>query len=320
MWNLVLLTILGSVQILVIIPLIIGHLLKIQAYQITDQADISELISKLKIKRATILRDSKPYGFVYGKWYFGYITKSEGEKEHSQSMCLVMRSVAYDTIKKEISTEVDKEGKVVEQKFITICDRSGNPWWWNYKERKYNTTKYLPQIPRDYQQSVIDDIINIANKKPSKSGTFFIHGEPGVGKSLMLMLLAKQINGYYCDSWNPTDPGDFLNKAYRSINPTEKNPLIMVLEECDAILNDMLENRIERHKEIPVPVRKKADWNRMLDKTTDLGFFPHLILILTSNISKEMIDQKDLSLLRKGRIDQSYHITKDMIVDHKKKE
>ena len=40
----------------------------------------------------------------------------------------------------------------------------------------------------------------------------------------MLMLLAKQINGYYCDSWNPTDPGDFLNKAYRSINPTEKNP------------------------------------------------------------------------------------------------
>jgi hypothetical protein len=94
----------------------------------------------------------------------------------------------------------------------------------------------------------------------------------------------------------------------------------MVLEECDAILNDMLENRIERHKEIPVPVRKKADWNRMLDKTTDLGFFPHLILILTSNISKEMIDQKDLSLLRKGRIDQSYHITKDMIVDHKKKE
>ena len=86
MWNLVLLTILGSVQILVIIPLIIGHIFKIQAYQITDQADISELISKLKIKRATILRDSKPYGFVYGKWYIGYITKSEGEKEHSQSM------------------------------------------------------------------------------------------------------------------------------------------------------------------------------------------------------------------------------------------
>ena len=135
----------------------------------------------------------------------------------------------------------------------------------------------------------------------------------------MLMLLAKQINGYYCDSWNPTDPGDFLNKAYRSINPTEENPLIMVLEECDAILNDMLENRIERHKHIPVPVRKKADWNRMLDKTTDLGFFPHLILILTSNIGINTINQKDSSLLRKGRVDKAYHITKSMMINHKKK-
>ena len=47
----------------------------------------------------------------------------------------------------------------------------------------------------------------------------------------------------------------------------------------------------------------------MLDKVTDLGFYPHLILILTSNILLEKINERDKSLLRTGRIDKAYHIS-----------
>lgn len=52
----------------------------------------------------------------------------------------------------------------------------------------------------------------------------------------------------------------------------------------------------------------KSDWNSTLDKVSDLGFYPNLILILTSNISRDDIHKKDASMLRDGRIDKAYHM------------
>ena len=86
MLNFILLSLLTSLQIFVVVPLVILHIFKIQAYQISDQAEINELITKLNIKRATFIKESKPYGFVYGKWYIGYISKSENEKEGGQTI------------------------------------------------------------------------------------------------------------------------------------------------------------------------------------------------------------------------------------------
>jgi len=39
-----------------------------------------------------------------------------------------------------------------------------------------------------------------------------------------------------------------------------------------------------------------------------LGFYPNLILILTSNISRAEIHEMDASILRDGRIDKAYHM------------
>ena len=310
MLTILMLSILTSLQFFFIIPLVIGHFFKIQAYQIVDQTERNQILTKLNIFNSTFIMNDKPHGLIYGKWFIGYISKNSNEKEQSNILYLVINKNTFNCLKQDIASETDNDGNIIEQQFITICERSGTPWWWEYKERKYNTTKYLCKTPRKYQQSVIDEILEIVAKKSSKSGTFFVYGKPGSGKSLMLMLLAKQINAYYCDTWNPTEPGDFLSKAYSSINPTEVNPLVIVLEECDAIINDMLCNRIEHHKHIPTEVRKKSEWNRLLDKTTDLGFYPNLILVLTSNCSITDIHQKDSSLLRDGRIDKSFHVKK----------
>jgi hypothetical protein len=46
----------------------------------------------------------------------------------------------------------------------------------------------------------------------------------------------------------------------------------------------------------------------MLDKVTDLGFYPNLILILTSNVMIDTIHELDASILRNGRIDKAYHM------------
>ena len=47
----------------------------------------------------------------------------------------------------------------------------------------------------------------------------FINGKPGTGKSMISILLAKHFNGPLIKTFNPTDPGDEINKLYSEINP-----------------------------------------------------------------------------------------------------
>jgi hypothetical protein len=305
------LSILSSFQIFFIAPLLIGHLFRVQGYKITDQTECNTLIKKLNIKRSVFILNEKPFGFFYGRWFIGYICSQESptQQNNGQVMYVVMRSAYFERIKKCSEVEINDNGEQVGQKIIKIRERRGNPWWWEYTERQYNATKYLQKEPRDYQSEIIKDMLSIVNDKASKSGTFFIYGEPGTGKSLLTLLLAKQIGAYYCDSWKPTDPGDTLSRVYSAISPDEEKPLVLVLEECDKILFDVLDGKIVQHKHILIQVREKSDWNGMLDKVTDLGFYPHTILILTSNVYLDKINERDKSLLRKGRIDKAYHIS-----------
>ena len=302
---------LTSLQFFFVFPLIIIQLFRIQGYKVTDQTECNTLIRKLKIKHSSLIQNEKPFGFFYGKWFLGYMCSHETQNNHSSNVLyLVIRRSRFENIKKCDENEINHNynGERTEQKIINIRERRGNPWWWEYTERQYNATKFLHKEARYYQQNVIDDILRIVKSKSSKSGTFFIYGEPGTGKSLLTLLLAKQIGAYFCDTWKPTDPGDTLSQVYSTIAPNEEKPLILVVEECDKIIFDILDGKIVQHKHILIQIREKSDWNGMLDKITDLGFYPHLILILTSNILLEKINEKDKSLLRTGRIDKSYHI------------
>ena len=306
----VILSMLTSLQILFVGPLVVGHLFRIQGYKITDQTECNTLVKKLNINRSSLVQNEKPYGFFYGKWFLGYICSCETESQKgSQIMYLIIRRAHFDKIKKCNEVKINDDGEEMKQTIIKIRERRGNPWWWEYTERQYNATQFLQKEPRDYQNDIIKDVLSIVDSKSSKSGTFFIHGEPGTGKSLLTLLLAKQIGAHYCDTWKPTDPGDTLSQVYSTIAPDEETPLVLVFEECDKILFDVLDGKIVQHKQVLIQVREKSDWNGMLDKVTDLGFYPHLILILTSNVCVEKINERDKSLLRKGRIDKTYHMS-----------
>jgi hypothetical protein len=281
----------------------------IQGYKVTDQTECNTLIRKLKIKHSSLVQNEKPFGFFYGKWFLGYMFSNETQNNHSQVMYLIIRRSCFEYVKKCDENEINDKGERIDQKIINIRERRGNPWWWEYTERQYNATKFLHKEARNYQTDVINDILSIIGGKSSKSGTFFIYGEPGTGKSLLTLLLAKQIGAYYCDTWKPTDPGDTLSQVYSTIAPDEEKPLVLVLEECDKIIFDILDGKIVQHKNVHIQIREKSDWNGMLDKVTDLGFYPHTILILTSNVNLDKIHERDASLLRKGRIDKAYHIS-----------
>jgi hypothetical protein len=96
--------------------------------------------------------------------------------------------------------------------------------------------------------------------------------------------------------------------VYSTISPDDDKQLVLVLEECDKLIVNVIQGNIKPHIYIPIPMMDKSDWNSMLDKVTDLGFYPNLILILTSNVTIDAIHELDPSILREGRIDKAYHM------------
>ena len=157
--------------------------------------------------------------------------------------------------------------------------------------------------PIGAQGAIVDDIVNIYNKKGRAS--VFIYGVTLAGKSSIGYLVAKALKGQYCHTFNPTEPGDNFSNMLSEIKgrDEEEKPLVIVMEEANELIEAVHNKTIKRHIEVSTQVKDKSSWCGFLD---DMIFYKHIILILTSNESKENIDKMDPAYLRKGRIDETY--------------
>jgi len=154
--------------------------------------------------------------------------------------------------------------------------------------------------PMGEQEEVVQDIISVYNKLGR--ATVFIHGASSTGKSKIGYLLAKQMGGNYCHTFNPSEPGDTLSRLLMEINKIEK-PLILVMEEVDGIITRLHTNSIHQNIEIPTVIHDKSSWCTFLD---DMFIYKNIILIMTSNVCKKTIDEMDPAYLRIGRIHECY--------------
>jgi hypothetical protein len=155
--------------------------------------------------------------------------------------------------------------------------------------------------PKGQQKEIIEDICKIYKEK--RRGVFFIHGISGAGKSTIGLLVAKKLNGTFCHSFNPTDPGDTLHLLLRDTEPSDETPTVIVLEEVNTLIRHVNEGVIEKHKEITTLIHNKMTYNTFID---DLILYKNVIIIMTSNEDKQTIDLLDPSYLRKGRVDEYY--------------
>ena len=155
--------------------------------------------------------------------------------------------------------------------------------------------------PLPSQRDIMNNIVTLYNKQ--QRATIFIHGITGAGKSTIGILLAKHLSGIYCHSFNPSDPGDSLSSLMVDISKDSDEPIIVVIEEVDIILHAVHTRTVTKHAKIPTLVHNKSSWSNFLD---DMIFYKGLILVLTSNTSKEDIDAWDTSYLREGRIHAHY--------------
>jgi hypothetical protein len=307
MWEYILVTGLFSASIIWSLPFLLLSLFGIKLYKVSDKETFTKISSK--IKNASIIDDKdKPLGIFIGKYYIGFFS-NEG-KEGKQLLYIICSNTIYDVLTRKQNKLVENNLLETKEEIISVYDRRGNYFWMEYIKRTLTVSQFTAT---EKQKNIIDDIrlfyesINNLHNRV----VVYIYGEPGSGKSMISILMTKMMNGSLVKTFNPTEPGDNFATLYASISPTKENPLIVVLDEIDIHLDRIHLQRIPAHKHIPIQIIDKRTWNDFLDDI-NIGFYPYLILIMTSNISKEEIGSKyDISYLRENRVNLSYKLMKD---------
>ena len=100
----------------------------------------------------------------------------------------------------------------------------------------------------------------------NKFAKILISGSVGTGKSYFSYILARKLDCYLCDCFDPTEPSESLSNVYTSKKLSGDEPLIILIDEIDIIIKNIHHGKIQKHKNYPILTRDKMTWNSFLDK------------------------------------------------------
>jgi len=274
-------------------------------YFITEDKEKSQqiikLISKDVITWCTKIMHGKEIksGLFIGKKCVGYIDNIgyDDPKIHIITYFAYYKKITEHKEESILSPILNLIEPTEETNKIEMLVRTGIYKNFFYRTYKLDLTHLIPigdQIP------IIDQIIKIYQE--NNRATIFIDGVSHAGKSSIGYLVAKKMGGKYCHSFNPTDPGDQISMLVLDAD-MDDNPLIIVLEEVDILLQNIHNQQVFHNKEIPTSVHNKTTWTSFLD---DMFIYRKVILIMTSNTPKKELDKLDNAYLRTGRIHASF--------------
>jgi len=279
-------------------------------YVLTKKEECKKIQKKIGTNTSHVTDNNKGFGFAIGCWYILYIDLTGGsdEGERYKVSIVATESSFKSLIKDDEDDNVDiinnKKYNLLSQdivsekqkKNINIWECFGNPHNRWYRKRVIKIPNFFPlgtQIP------IIEQIIEQYEK--NKHVTAFIHGLPGSGKSIIGLLLTKHYSSSYCKCLRMWKPGETLANLHCEVDPTEDKPLIILLNEIDIPLVNIT-NGIPDHKNLDISIQDKSGWNDLFDDI-QIGMYPNIIMILTSNKTPQFINELDPSYLRESRID-----------------
>jgi len=272
---------------------------RIRYYVLCENREvIQSILKRFKIQTPFTKRVQEKdinFGLFYGYGYVGYLSADREQEMH----LLTIPSLYEKMLEMPVNTPMPLMN-TIERSWIQVYIRKGT-----YKNLYYCPFKMdLSHIsPIGDQGPILEQIVELY--QTHQRATIFLHGQSGTGKSSIGYLLAKQLKGFYCHTFNPSEPGDHLSNLIVDMQRDDE-PIVIVLEEVDILLQSIHEQEIIKHPEIPICVYNKSTWSSFLD---DMIFYKHIIILLTSNTPKERIDALDDSYLRKGRIHASFTMT-----------
>lgn len=265
-------------------------------YEVKNKEKVMSLIGKNKWSE---MKDDnyKSRGFIIGNGYIGRISNNDkGQMAYIMCKSNIFKNLTETVCLNNTSEKID------------LYDRTGNYFWLDYDKRELVVDKYSSNKK---QFVIIEEIVELY--RSIKNFVVLIYGGPGSGKSMCSILLTKHLKGSLVRTFNPTDPGDNLASLYATVQPTEDKPLILVLDEVDTLYKKVHNNLIVPHKNVPIQIYDKTSLNRFFDDV-NLGLYPNMIILMTSNISPEDIEkQYDPSFIREGRVDMKFHLEKEEI-------
>jgi len=275
-----------------------------------DRAAISRFEKRLKDEKVYTLLSWKnmngreyPQGFYFNKLFVAYI---EGTTTENVSATIVCSHAVYTFLMappEAKKLEIVKCEKISSS--IDVFIQKGT-----FKNLYYARIKlpldHLTPLPQ--QRTVIDGILKVY--QDLSRATIFLHGVTGAGKSSVGYLVAKELQGKYCHSFNPCEPGNQLCTLLCDADTDASSPLVVVIEEVDGLIRKLAKGEVAANTEVPTQVYNKSTWASFLD---DMFLYKNVVLILTSNSSKMELDDIDAAYLRPGRVHASFCMNEALI-------
>lgn len=275
-----------------------------------DRSAISRFEKRLKDAKCWTLLSWKnmngreyPQGFYFSKSFIVYI---EGTTTENVSATVISTEAMYAFL---MAPPEPKNSEIVKvdavSSNIDVFIQKGT-----FKNLYYARVKlqldHLTPLPS--QRVVLDGILNVYQNHGR--ATVFLHGVTGAGKSSVGYLVAKELHGKYCHSFNPCEPGNQLCTLLCDADTDATSPLVVVLEEVDCIIRRLSKGDVPINSEVPTQVYSKSTWASFLD---DMFLYKNVVLLLTSNTSKEQLDAIDAAYLRPGRVHASYCMNEALV-------
>jgi len=279
-------------EILMIIPI---YAFGFRIYIVTTLNTQRNILSKIKwsTKRD---ENNKANGYFTTAYCIGYYDDTE------RILKLICSEQQYQqlTSRPSIDSKPDLTRQIVkkEKTCINVFHKNCYIEYISYKSRLFNVSTF------SVLKNQVEPVQQILNKYESsiyKSVVCLLHGSPNTGKSMVSILVAKALEASYCKSYKPIEAGDSMDTLYNTCNPSAENPLVILLDEFDIMLEKIHNDKIIPNNKVLTEVTDKISWNQLLDNIS-IGFYPFTIFILTTNINPVYIVKNyDSSYIRENR-------------------